>query len=434
MISSLERHLLSRRQILQGAAGLSAAAMMGSRAFAAPSTPISFVGWQYQPQIVEENVKSFMKLYDENVNYELVSGDYHPVAETKLTGGQHIDMLYSEENYIARWHAANWIRDIESLPGVADIKAGMFPVSVESLSLPNGGPLCGLPYYAGYNTFLYNEEHLAKAGVQAPETWDAVLDVCRKLKKDGISEAPFHAMWQQQWPDMSWYMFAAWYSEGAKVFDADGNFVDEPALRKILEINQTFYKEKLVVEDIMTLPGEGVPSYASGRHTFMVVHDYNHKVANDPAVSKIAGKVRNAIMPGATRSTMAWTAAYLMGSQPVDEERVWNLLQFFGGKAKDGQYHVIKRWALEFGLGSGYKEVMQDPEIVASFSKWRDLDISAKQLGMATSRAIGKAIWFPEWDMFMMQQVQEYIRSGSSTDQLVASLAAKASELKAQYQ
>jgi len=95
---------------------------------------------------------------------------------------------------------------------------------------------------------------------------------------------------------------------------------------------------------------------------------------------------------------------------------------------------VIKRWALEFGLGSGYKEVMQDPEIVASFSKWRDLDISAKQLGMATSRAIGKAIWFPEWDMFMMQQVQEYIRSGSSTDQLVASLAAKASELKAQYQ
>ena len=115
------------------------------------------------------------------------------------------------------------------------------------------------------------------------------------------------AMWQQQWPNMSWYMFAAWYSEGAKVFDADGNFVDEPALRKILEINQTLYKEKLVVEDIMTLPGEGVPSYASGRQTFMVVHDYNHNVANDPAVSKIAGKVRNAIMPGATRSTMAWT-------------------------------------------------------------------------------------------------------------------------------
>ena len=77
---------------------------------------------------------------------------------------------------------------------------------------------------------------------------------------------------------------------------------------------------------------------------------------------------------------------------------------------------------------------MEDPEIVESFSKWRDLKVSSEQLGKATARSIGKAIWFPEWDMFMMQQVQEYIRSGSSTDTLVAALAAKAVELKAQYQ
>ena len=53
---------------------------------------------------------------------------------------------------------------------------------------------------------------------------------------------------------------------------------------------------------------------------------------------------------------------------------------------------------------------------------------------LGTSRKIAKAIWFPEWDLFMMQRVQEYIRSGSSTDQLVSELAAKASELKQQYQ
>ncbi len=433
MTTLLDRYLLSRRQVLRGTAGIAAAGMMGRRAFAAPSTPLTFVGWQYQPQIVDENVKTFMSLYDENVNYELVTGDYHPIAETKLTGGQHIDMLYAEENYIARWHAAEWIRDLGGMPGIDDIIAGMYPVSVESLSLPNGGPLSGMPYYAGYNTFLYNEEHLSQAGVEVPATWDAVLEVSRKLKADGISDAPFHGMWQQQWPNMSWYMFSAWYSEGAKVFDAEGNFVDEPALRKILEINQTFYREGLVTPDIMTLPGEGVPSYASGRHTFMVVHDYNQKVANDPAVSKIAGKARNALMPGATQSTMAWTASYLMGANPVDEERVWNLLQFFGGKAKDGQYHVSKRWALEFGLGSAYRELMEDPEVVESFSKWKDLKVASDQLSNATSRAIGKAIWFPEWDMYMMQQVQEYIRSGSSTDALVSSLAAKAEELKVQY-
>jgi multiple sugar transport system substrate-binding protein len=138
---ALERYLLSRRQVLAGMAGFTATGMLGKRAMAAPSTAMVFIGWQYQPQIVAENVETFKKLYDENVAYELVTGDYHPVVETKLTGGQHMDMLYSEENYIARWHAAEWIRDLDSLPGVADIKAGMFPVSVQSLSLPNGGPI-----------------------------------------------------------------------------------------------------------------------------------------------------------------------------------------------------------------------------------------------------------------------------------------------------
>jgi len=118
----------------------------------------------------------------------------------------------------------------------------MFPVSVKSLSLPSG-ELCGLPYYAGYNTFLYDEEHLTKAHVDVPQTWDAVLDVCRKLKKDGISDAPYHAMWQQAWSDLSWSIFACWYSEGSKVFDKDGTFVDEPALRKILEIHRTYTRK-----------------------------------------------------------------------------------------------------------------------------------------------------------------------------------------------
>ncbi len=166
----------------------------------------------------------------------------------------------------------------------------------------------------------------------------------------------------------------------------------------------------------------------------MVLHDYDQKVTNDPSASKAAGKVKNALMPGKTHSTFAWTAVYLMGAQPVDEARVWNLLQFFGGKAKDGQYHVIKRWALQFGLGSGYKEVMTDPDVVASFSKWRDLAVTTKQVELATSRRIAKTTWFTEWDLFMMQHAQEYIRGNGSLDQLCDALVNKVAELKKQYQ
>ncbi|CAM5762789.1 hypothetical protein LMIY3S_00596 [Labrys miyagiensis] len=434
MNKSLERFLLSRRSVLKGAAALSASTLLGRSASAAPSAPLTFIGWQYQPQIVEENVNTFKKLYDENVTYELVSGDYHPVAETKLTGGQHIDMLYAEEDHIARWCAADWARDLDGLPDLDAIKEGMFPVSVQSMSLPDG-KLAGLPYYAGHNAFIYNEEHLQKAGISAPpDSFDALLDACRKLKKDGISDAPYNSAWGQNWPELSWSLFSCWYAEGAPVFDDKNDLVDDAALRKVLETHQTLYKEQLVTPDIMTLPNEGVPSYATGRHTFMVLHDYDQKVANDPKLSKAAGKVKNALMPGKTHSTFAWTAVYMMGKQPVDVDRTWQLLRFFGGKSKDGQYHVIKRWALEFGLGSAYKEVMADPEVVASFSKWRDLDITKKQLELATSRKVAKMIWFPEWDLFMMQRTQEYIRGNMTTDQLVEALSNKVADLKKQYQ
>jgi multiple sugar transport system substrate-binding protein len=433
MNKPLDRYMLSRRSVLRGAVALSAGAMLGRPAKAAPSTPITFIGWQYQPQIVEENVKTFQKLYDENVTYELVSGDYHPVAETKLTGGQHIDMLYAEEDHIARWTAADWTRDLEGLPDVDAIKAGMFPVSIQSMSLPDG-KLAGLPYYAGHNAFIYNEEHLQKAGLQVPDSWDSLIEACRKLKKDGISDAPYNSAWGQKWPELSWSIFSCWYAEGAPVFDDKNELVDDAALRKVLETHRTLYKEQLVTPDIMTLPDEGVPSYATGRHTFMILHDYDQKVANDPKLSKAAGKVRNALMPGKKQSTFAWTAVYMMGKQPVDADRVWQMLRFFGGKAKDGQYHVIKRWALQFGLGSAYKEVMADPEVTASFSKWRELDITRKQVELATSRKVAKNIWFPEWDLFMMQHVQEYIRGNGSTDQLVEALAGKVADLKKQYQ
>jgi multiple sugar transport system substrate-binding protein len=432
-MSLLDQYLLSRRHVLKGAGALAATAFAGAPARAAPSQALTFIGWQYHPEIVEQNVAIFKKLYDENINYELVSGDYHPVVETKLTGGQHVDMMYSEEDHIARWNAADWTRDFEGLPDIDAIKAAMFPVAVTSLSLPNG-KIAGLPYYAGHNAFIYNEEHLQKAGLQVPDSWDSLLDACRKLKKDGVSDAPYNSAWGQQWPQLSWSLFSCWYAEGAPVFDDKYDLAPDAAFRKVLEVHRTLYKEQLVAPDIMTMPDEGVPSYATGRHTFMILHDYDQKVTNDPKLSKAAGKVKNALMPGKTHSTFAWTAAYLMSKQPVDVNRAWNLVRFFGGKSSDGQYHVIKRWALEFGLGSGYKEVMSDPEIVASFSKWRDTTIASKQLELATARKVAKMIWFPEWDLFMMQHVQDYIRGSGSTDQIADQLTQKVAELKKQYQ
>ncbi len=432
---TLQDFLVRRRAVLKGglaaAAGLALPGLAG-RAQAAPADPMHFIGWQYNPQIVAENVGIFSKLYDENVEYELVPGEYHAVAETKLIAGQHVDMMYSEEDRILRWNRAGWSRSLDGLPGLDEIKAKMYPINVKNISLPDG-TMGGLPYYTGFNSFVCNQKHLDAAKLEPPATWEEFLEQCRKLKKDKIAEYPYISAWGRQWASLSWSLFSIWYSEGAKVFDEQFNPVFDDAFRKVLELHQTLYKEELIPQDVFTHLGESVPNFASGQHSYMVVHEYDQKVFNTPETSQIAGACRNAIMPGKTRSTFIWTAVYQMGAKPVDEARVWNLMQFFGGKASDGKYHVATRWALEFGLGTPHREVIESAEVQEAFSKWKDLKVATEQLETATTRDVAKTMWFPEWDWYMMGEVQDYIRGQQSTDELVDKLQAKADEVKQLY-
>lgn len=138
-------------------------------------------------------------------------------------------------------------------------------------------------------------------------------------------------------------------------------------------------------------------------------------------------------MPGKTRSTFIWTAVYQMGAESVDELRAWDLMQFFGGKAKDGKYHVVTRWALDFGLGTPHKEVIESADVQAAFSQWKDMEVATQQLETATTRDVAKAMWFPEWDWYMMGEMQDYIRGEQSTDEVIDKLHAKAVELKGLY-
>ena len=297
---SIETYLIRRRALMRlGAmAGLGAALPgLRARAQAKPATPLQFVGWQYNPQIVAQNVETFEQLYDENVNYQLIPGEYAPITETMLVAGKKFDMMYSEEATLARWIAAGWAQDVDSMPDVAAIKASMVPVGVRNLSLPNG-KLGGLPYYAGYGSFIYNEKHLDQAKLQPPTSWAEFLEQARQLKKDKIVEFPYVSAWAHQAPSFSWSLFSIWYSEGAKVFDANFDPVFDDKFTGVLEMHRTLYREGLVSPDIFTLPQEGVPSFATGQHTFAVIHDYDQKVLNDPKLSQCAGQVRNAIMPG----------------------------------------------------------------------------------------------------------------------------------------
>lgn len=445
-VAAVRRGGYSRRQILKIGAALGMSAPMvsglarlgGVPGAAAQDAPVSMVGWGYSPEIVEDNVKNFEAAYDIDVEYRLTTGgNYHQIVETKFLGGDTPSCVYSETEYMHRWNKAGFTQNVEGMTGETTewYKENILPFAVKNLTLADG-TLGALPYYSGYNSFVYNQEHLDKAGLKPPTTWEEMLDQAKKLQTDGISAHPFLSAQNHGWAELSWSFFAICYSEGEPIFDdkneltiADGGV----AFGKVLNMHKQMLDEGITPPDIMTQEGESVPAWMTGEHSFMVVHDYDLQAFNMGENSKTKGITRNAIMPGSTRETFSWTACYLMGAKDVDRERTWPLMQWLGGKAKDGEYHGVKRWALEKGLGNPYPEVLDDPEVVASWEQWRDMEIHFQQLDQSKGRPVESTMWFSEWNWQMMTEIQEFMGGKRTEQEVIDNLTKLQAELKDLY-
>ena len=71
--------------------------------------------------------------------------------------------------------------------------------------------------------------------------------------------------------------------------------------------------------------------------------------------------------------------------------------------------------------------MIQDPEVEAAFSKWKNMEVAGKQQETATTRDVAKTMWFPEWDWYMMAEAQDYIRGEQSADEVIDKLHARLS-------
>lgn len=432
---------VSRRQFLKATgalAGLTAASVLvpgcGPAQQTAPDStgPLSFVGWSYRPAVVEDYLAVFREQYDEEVQFQPVAGNYPPTVETKLIGGEPIDVVWLHTDQINRWKKAGWVRDIEGISEVKEIKDAMYPANVEALSDLEGN-LVGLPYYTGYRAFLYDEEKMGQLGFDPPQTWEEMIDQSREFQAQGISAHPFIPYWiATEYSTWSWW--SMWYSEGEPVFDDDLNptFTDGGvAFQKVLEMMKLMFDEEIVPPDVLTM-SDHTGTYGTGEHVFMHHSNYIQAAVNDPERSTIAGKVRNALIPGTERITYGWTEGYAM-SPNAPEDRAWNLHRFVGYKDKEDEYRVSKQWVLEAGLGSPYKDVMNDPEIVASLGEWTDLDIWNAQQEKSRGRKVAQAFWFPEWNLYLVSQVHDYLLGNIDIGETITTLSDKVTELKEKY-
>ena len=413
------------------------------------SEQLIFRGWNYRPEVVVDNTNKFNEQYDENVDYQTVTGDYIAIMENFHIANQPLDMAYANPATLARWQLPGWVHDFEAWWNVDDARGELYDGVRASLTISD--KLYGLPYFVSIRgSMAANMAILDKAGItpdQFPKTWDELYTQLRQLKADGVTEeAPFLPHWFASgiWYGISWgYLFEC-LNRGAVLFDEENTPVFDEQTLAILEEWRKLLEEGIVPETVFTMgEPEFIDAFATGKYAYSPQQIYDLKVFNDPAKSQVAGQVLPVPVDGQPWGLID-EGIYTVPKRDTDTEeklaRKYRLAGFFGyrDQVEGGELYVAKRWAIEAALNSGYKEILQDPEVIEAYNEWLPnpelLPVIEGIVNAGQFPQVWQTFWWEEWNAQAMTELPKAVLGQTPVAEVHAGLKTLAEELVTRYQ
>jgi multiple sugar transport system substrate-binding protein len=406
------------------------------------ATSLKFDVWSYSIPTIQDNIKTFQKQHP-GVTVSLRDTswfDYHDVLATRFTGGNAPDIAYSSDHWLREWVAAGWIVPLDKyFSQFKGYQKEWAPYAREGMTLD--GKLYGLPYYADLVTFIYNDSLIRKAGFKsAPRTWAEVAKQAIAIKKKGLVNYPINIPLKKDDPWLIEIFYSLVYGQGGHMFDDNDNPVfNKPgsAAETTLQWLHDAMKKWKIFNPSAPQSAEPdiVKTMGAGNSAFTVLAKYNLAELN-LGQHKERGHFRMALMPGTSHSTVGFVRFYAMSDHAADrgDDVVKNagaFLQFFGGKT-NGQYTVVKRWALEKGLGFANLPLYNDKQVAASINKWGNVRLERSQAKLAHVKE-GLTPYWGVWDIYARQQLDAAILGQISPRKALQSMADRWEQLKKQY-
>jgi len=169
------------------------------------------------------------------------------------------------------------------------------------------------------------------------------------------------------------------FNRGWDVLRQQGNHMlgDGSVARETLKWWANTFEKGLDIADPESLKVQftsGAKAFGAGKNLYRGPnHHYGLNICNDPAQSPIAGKVKALGSPGEGK-TIGVTHVYFLSSANRDKEWAWKLLQYLGGKTKDGNHYTqAVSLAKDAMLGSGYTSVMNSDAISSAGRRGGDV-------------------------------------------------------------
>ncbi len=416
-------HLLASAVLVAGAALAQPAA--------AKDITLEFTVWNYSLETIQDNVAKFeaanpgIKVHVTDYTWP----DYPDTMVLRFRSGTPTDVAYVGQDWLPGWASAGFLAPLDDVAPknvLDDLKSDMAGFTKSDMTYK--GKLYGLPYYADTISFLYNKKILADNGIAVPQTWDDVMAAAEKLKAGGM-EHPISYEYSQELPNFFDAFVAQVYGRGGDMFDADGKAIfDDPnndAYKQLQWLADAFAKDLV---DPETHESKIVPQMNTGKSVFTVLYNYNLAALNNKAEQPLAGQFALAPMPGKAHSTLGFTKFYSITAQAMkDPERAqaaWKFVNFMDGKP----YTVAKRWAVEKGLGFGQLSLFNDPDVLAAWNQWVDMDTLKQQVAVARGGTWTE--WTTVWSAYFRPLLAKAMVGQASVDDVMKAGARRWNDLR----
>jgi multiple sugar transport system substrate-binding protein len=451
-------HRISRRDVLKLgglALGLAAAptlaacggtqgpsATPGSEASLGPASgTVKFQGWDFESQLVQQNVDRFMQLHPAiKVEYTpITSAQYVQKMVAEYTAGSQPDALYVYDDSLAGWVTAGYVQPIDGLPGVDKVYDGIYKSVAQTMSYQ--GKRYGLPYYTDSTCLIYNAEILGKAGITtAPRTLEELVQQAQKIKSAGLLPYPIGLPAQLSDTWWSWF-WGLVFGSGGTLFDSANKPVMNSSDRipkQILSWLQDATTRSRVIDpaSLQMLPVPVDSAFMAGQYAYTIGARYAARKYNNPAQSKIAGKVKIGVVPnldGKAEGTVSNTRMYSLAKDTRAKGAAWALLSYLGGYDEEGQAYTAKFWFQQQGLGFAFKDLANDPDVKALISQFADPAVYAHLADVAKPRTVISEPWYTQYETSMQKVIQQVMTSQMTPSAGVKTMADTAANLKKQY-
>ncbi len=277
-----------------------------------------------------------------SVNLEFVpyEGLYDKIVASKAAGGSGYDVVLFDVIWPAAFAQDQVLVDVSDRLKTLD-RSTVFDGAWATVNFD--GKSFGMPWILDTKYLFYNTEMLKKAGIsEPPKTWDAVAQDAKIIKDKGIVQFPIVGSWSQAEAVICDYAtIAAAYGGG--LYDGSKPAFDKGGSLDAVKWMTASVKDGITNPNSKEYSEEDVRKvFSAGDAAFALNWTYMYAKANDPAESKVVGKVGVEPAPGATGRSPASAVNGSMGlgitSGSTHPETAWKYITFLTSQPEQNKF------------------------------------------------------------------------------------------------